>query len=140
MLDINPWLLAIMLVIFFVMFYQLNNKLYEPLLKFMDDRDAAIVKDMAAARNLGGNTDELQAKAQANLDEAKTIATKLRQDVVEESKAKTAEAVAQKQLELEEMQERFAAKLEEEKVALQNSLLSQIPLVKEGLKAKFSQL
>ena len=140
MLDIYPSLMAIMLLIFFVMLYQLNNKLYKPLLKFMDDRDAAIAKDMAVASNMGGNTDELQAKAEANLDEAKAAAAKLRQSVVEEGKAKTAEAVAQKQAELEKRQERFAVKLEEEKVALQNSLLAQIPLVKEGLKAKFSQL
>jgi F-type H+-transporting ATPase subunit b len=140
MLDIYPSLMAVMLVIFFVMLFQLNKKLYKPLLKFMDDRDAAIAKDMEAAKNMGGNTDALQAQAQANLDEAKATAAKLRQDVIEEGKAKTAEAVAQKQGELEKKQERFAAKLEEEKVTLQNALLSQIPLVKESLKAKFSQL
>ena len=140
MLDIYPLLMAVTLVIFFVMLYQLNNKLYKPLLKFMDDRDAAIAKDMEAARNMSGNTDELQAKAKANLDAAKAAAAKLRQDVVEQEKSATAEAIAQKQAELEKRQEGFAAKLEEEKVALQNALLSQIPLVKEGLKAKFSQL
>ena len=140
MLDINPLLMAVMLLVFFVMLYQLNNKLYKPLLKFMDDRDAAIAKDLDAARNLSGNSDELQAKAEANLNEAKATAAKLRQDVVEEGKAKTAEAIAQKQAELEKLQETFSVKLEEEKVALQNSLLSQIPLVKESLKAKFSQL
>ena len=140
MLDIYPSLMAIMLVIFFVMLYQLNNKLYKPLLKFMDDRDAAIAKDMTAAKNMGGNTDELQAKAEANLNEAKSVAAKLRQDVIEEEKTKTAEAVAEKQTELEKKQESFVAKLEEEKVVLQNALLSQIPLVKESLKAKFSQL
>jgi len=140
MLDIYPLLMAVTLVIFFVMLYQLNKTLYKPLLKFMDDRDAAIAKDMEAARNMSGNTDELQAKAKANLDEAKAAAAKLRQEVVEKEKAATAEAIAQKQAELEKRQEGFAAKLEEERVALQNALLSQIPLVKEGLKAKFSQL
>ncbi|HIP61054.1 MAG TPA: F0F1 ATP synthase subunit B', partial [Sulfurovum sp.] len=35
---------------------------------------------------------------------------------------------------------KFATKLEEERISLQNSLLSQIPLIKESLKAKFSQL
>ncbi len=140
MLDIYPSLMAVMLVIFFVMLYQLNHKLYKPLLKYMDDRDAEIAKGMAAARNMGGNTDELQAKAKANLDEAKATAAKLRQDVLEEGKSKTAEAIAQKQAELEKRQAEFAEKLEEEKVTLQNALLSQIPLVKESLKAKFSQL
>ena len=132
--------MAVMLAVFFIMLYQLNNKLYKPLLKFMDDRDASIAKDMDAARNMSGNTDALQAKAQANLDEAKMRAAKLRQEVVEEGKSKTSEALAQKQAELEAEKARYAAKLEEEKVTLQNALLSQIPLVKESLKAKFSQL
>ncbi len=140
MLDINLSLMAVMLAVFFIMLYQLNNKLYKPLLKFMDDRDASIAKDMDAARNMSGNTDALQAKAQANLDEAKIRAAKMRQEVVEEGKSKTSEALAQKQAELEAEKARYAAKLEEEKVTLQNALLSQIPLVKESLKAKFSQL
>jgi len=46
----------VMLVIFFVMLYRLNKTLYQPLLKFMDDRDAAIAKDMDAARNMSGST------------------------------------------------------------------------------------
>jgi len=140
MLDIYPSLMAVMIVIFFVMLYQLNKKLYKPLLKFMDDRDAVIAKDLKAAKSMGGNTDELQAKAEANLNEAKAAAAKLRQETVERAKAETAEAVAQRQQELEKKQETFASKLQEEKVALQNALLSQIPLVKESLKAKFSQL
>jgi len=82
----------------------------------------------------------LQAKAQANLDKAKATAGKLRQDAVEEGKIKTGEAIARKQAELEKTQERFSVKMEEEKLVLENALLSQIPLVKESLKAKFSQL
>ena len=140
MLDINLSLMVVMLVIFFVMLCRLNKTLYRPLLRFMDDRDAVIAKDMDAARNMSGNTEELQAKAQANLNEAKAIAGKLRQDAVEEGKAKAGEAMARKQAELDKMQERFSVKMEEEKVVLENALLSQIPLVKESLKAKFSQL
>ena len=140
MLDIYPWLMLVMLVIFFVMMYQLNQKLYKPLLRFMDDRDAAIAKDMEVAKNMGGNTDELTAQAEANIDEAKAKATKLRQEVVENAKNKHIEAIEAKQAELEKKHIKFATKLEEERILLQNSLLSQIPLIKESLKAKFSQL
>ncbi len=140
MLDIYPWLMLVMLVIFFVMLYQLNQKLYKPLLRFMDDRDAAIAKDMEAAKNMGGNTDELTATAKANIDEAKGAAAKLRQEVIEVGKNNALEAIGVKQAELEKKQAKFAAKLEEEKVSLQNALLSQIPLIKQSLKAKFSQL
>ena len=140
MLDIYPWLMLVMLVIFFVMMYQLNQKLYKPLLRFMDDRDAAIAKDMEVANNMGGNTDELIAQAEANIDEAKGKAAKLRQEVVENAKNKSIEAIEAKQAELEKKHIKFATKLEEERISLQNSLLSQIPLIKESLKAKFSQL
>ena len=140
MLDIYPWLMLVMLVIFFVMMYQLNQKLYKPLLRFMDDRDAAIAKDMEVAKNMGGNTDELIAQAEANIDEAKGKAAKLRQEVVENAKNKSIEAIEAKQAELEKKHIKFAAKLEEDRISLQNSLLSQIPLIKESLKAKFSQL
>ena len=122
------------------MMYQLNQKLYKPLLRFMDDRDAAIAKDMEVAKNMGGNTDELTAQAEANIDEAKGKAAKLRQEVVENAKNKGIEAIEGKQAELEKKHIKFATKLEEERILLQNSLLSQIPLIKESLKAKFSQL
>lgn len=140
MLDLYPSLMAIALVVFFVMLFQLNNTLYKPLLKFMDDRDATIAKDMEAAKNMGGNTDELRANAEANLSNARTKAAKIRNDALEAGKAKAIKSVEQKQTELDKVQESFVAKLEEEKEVLKNSLLSQIPLVKESLKAKFSQL
>jgi len=140
MLDIYPLLMFIMFIIFFVMLYQLNQKLYRPLLRFMDDRDAAIARDMESAQNMGGNTDGLTAKAKANIDEAKSEAAKLRQDVIANGNLEGSKAVEKKQAELEKRQEKFVAKLEEERVSLQGSLLSQIPLIKESLKAKFSQL
>ncbi|NKQ41827.1 MAG: F0F1 ATP synthase subunit B' [Sulfurovum sp.] len=140
MLDLYPSLMAITLVTFFVMLYRLNKKLYKPLLKFMDDRDTAISKDMEVAKNMSGNTDELQAKTKANLDEAKASAAKIRQDAIEVGKTRASEAIALKQTELDKRQESFATKLEKEKSDLKNALISQIPLVKESLKAKFSQL
>lgn len=122
------------------MLYQLNNKLYRPLLRFMDDRDAAIARDMESAQSMGANTDELSAQAKANIDQAKSEAAKLRQNVIENGKIDGAKAIEAKQTKLDEQHEKFVAKLEEERVSLQGSLLSQIPPIKESLKAKFSQL
>ena len=54
---------------------------------------------------------------------------------------KLAEAkISSKKEELERGYNEFITSLEEEKVGLKNSLLSQVPLFKESLKAKFSQL
>jgi len=140
MLDIEPLLIAVTTVIFFVLLYQLNIKLYRPLLRFMDNRDMSIAKDLKNANSVSGNTDELLQKAQSNIDQAKAEANKLRQDAINQAKIDANIAMEAKQDELENIGKDFKIKLEEEKISLQNSLQSQIPLIKESLKAKFSQL
>ena len=57
-----------------------------------------------------------------------------RRKIVAESKAEN------KRADLDKEHSSFMEKLESEKEALRNSLLSQMPLFKESLKAKFSKL
>jgi F-type H+-transporting ATPase subunit b len=128
------------LLIFFFLIYQLNNKLYEPLIRFMDDRERTIAKDLEAARNLSSDSDELLGKAQANLDEARGEAARMRQEAIETVREANAAALEAKQKELEAEYQRFQARLEEERESLKSTVLSQLPLIKESLKAKFSQI
>jgi F-type H+-transporting ATPase subunit b len=140
MLDLIPSLMVFVLLIFFFLIYQLNNKLYEPLIRFMDDREETIAKDLAAARNLSSDSDELQAKARANLEAARSEAARIRQEAIEKVKAANAEALEAKQKSLEAEYQQFRLRLEEERESLKSSVLSQLPLIKESLKAKFSQI
>ena len=140
MLDLMPPLMVIVLLIFFFLIYQLNNKLYEPLIRFMDNRERTIAKDLEAARNLSSDSDELLAKAQANLEAARSEAAQMRQAAIEKVKLANAEALEAKQKELEAEYQQFRVRLEEERESLKSSVLSQLPLIKESLKAKFSQI
>ena len=140
MLDLYPSLMIIVLLIFLFLLYQLTIKLYRPLLRFMDSREEAIASDLKSAQNLGGDAERLLKEAQAILDEAKAKATKLRQDAIEEFKAQNAEALAKKQKELEDEYSKFEEELTKRKEELKNSILSQMPLIKESLKAKFTQI
>jgi len=114
--------------------------LFKPLIKFMDDRDNSIAKDLEAAKGLSGNSDELNAKADANISNAKNEAAAIRQKAIDDEKRLAVSRVETKQSELEKEYEAFVEKLVLDKENLKNSLLSQMPLFKESLKAKFSKL
>ena len=140
MLDIHLPLMLFVLVLFLTLMVLLNNMLFQPLVRFMDDRDASIAKDLEAAKGFSGNTDELNAKAEDIISEAKNEAATIRQKAIDAEKALAASNVETKQNELEVIYNKFAEKLNSDKENLKNSLLSQMPLFKESLKAKFSKL
>jgi F-type H+-transporting ATPase subunit b len=140
MLDIHLPLMLFVLVLFLSLLVVLNNMLFQPLIKFMDDRDASIAKDLNAAKGLSGNSDELNAQAAENINNAKAEAAAIRQKAIDEEKSLAASKVEAKQEELNKKYENFVEKLNSDKESLKNSLLSQMPLFKESLKAKFSKL
>lgn len=140
MLDIHLSLMLFVLALFLFLLVVLNNMLFKPLVKFMDDRDNSIAKDLEAAKGLSGNTDELNAKADENLSNAKNEAAAIRQKAIDDEKTLAASKVETKQSELDKEYGSFVEKLTADKESLKNSLLSQMPLFKESLKAKFSKL
>ena len=140
MLDIHLPLMLFVLALFLTLLVVLNRMLFQPLLKFMDDRDRSIAKDLEAAKGLSGNSDELNAKAEENISNAKSEAAAIRQKAIEEEKALAASKIETKQSELDKAYAEFTATLATEKENLKNELLSQMPLFKESLKAKFSKL
>jgi len=140
MLDLHLPLMLFVLVLFLALLVLLNNMLFKPLVKFMDDRDASISKDLEAAKGFSGNTDELNAKADEVIGEAKHKAAEIRQKASDDEKTLAASKVETKQSEIDKAYEGFVVKLASEKETLKNELLSQMPLFKESLKAKFSKL
>ena len=140
MLDLHLPLMLFVLVLFIILLVLLNNMLFQPLIKFMDDRDHSIAKDLEAAKGLSGNTDELNAKADEIISNAKAEAAAIRQKAIDDEKALAASKVETKQSELEKEYASFTEKLAGEREELKNALLSQMPLFKESLKAKFSKL
>ena len=140
MLDIHLPLMLFVLALFLTLLVVLNKMLFQPLIKFMDDRDASIAKDLNAAKSFSGNSDELNAKADENISNAKNEAAAIRQKAIDNEKTLAAEKIATKQSELDKEYENFVKKLALEKESLKSSLLSQMPLFKESLQAKFSKL
>ncbi len=140
MLDIHLPLMLFVLALFLTLLVLLNNMLFQPLIKFMDDRDASIAKDLKAAKSISGNTDELNAKADEIISNAKNEAASIKQNAINDEKTLAASRVESKQNELDIEYSQFIEKLNSNKENLKNSLISQVPLFKESLKAKFSKI
>jgi len=140
MLDLNPGLMLFVLVIFFSLMYLLNTMLFQPLLKFMDDRDATIANDLKNAEEMAGNSADLNAKADALLTEAKAEANAIKEKAVSEAKALAESKLESKVKELEVNAAAFEAELEAEQKALKDALTAQLPAFKESLQSKLSSL
>jgi len=140
MLDISPALLLVTGLVFFILLVVLNKILYKPLLGFMDNRNESIKRDL---ENAGKNTSDVEAyfkEATQIIHEAKAEAGKIREASLNEAKEIAAKQVEQKNSELEEEYVSFLKDLDAEKTEFKNGLSAQIPLFRDGVKQKLSQI
>ena len=140
MLDINPLLLSITIVVFLILIAVLNSLLFKPLFNYMNERDASIKNDLDKVGNNDAEIAELTAQAQAIVNEAKLEAAALREKVIAEAKELAESKIEAKRAELAKDKAEFEKSLAESRENLKSSLLSQVPLYKEAVKAKFSQI
>jgi len=140
MLDLNPGLMLFVLVVFFSLMYLLNTMLYQPLLKFMDQRDETIANDLKNAEEMADNSSDLNAKADAVLAEAKAEANAIREKATSEAKALAESKIESKVKELDASSAAFLAELDADQKALKNALTAELPAFKETLQSKLSSL
>ncbi|MCJ7765413.1 MAG: FoF1 ATP synthase subunit B' [Thiovulaceae bacterium] len=140
MLDINPLLLSITIVVFLILIAVLNSLLFKPLFNYMKERDASIKNDLDKVGNNDDEIAELRAEAQNIVNEAKLEAAALREKVIAEAKELAESKIEAKRAELAKDRAEFEKSLAQSRDNLKNSLLSQLPLYKEAVKAKFSQI
>ena len=140
MLDISPILLLSSGIIFLLVLARLNSCLYKPLFKHMDDRDTQIKTDLENAKENGANVDGMLEEAKSIISQAKKEALSIREKARVEATDISSSKLNSFKVELEEKHVSFMNDLNEEKVTLEKSLVSQMPLYKEGLKAKLSSI
>ncbi len=140
MLDINPILLAGTIIVFLALIAVLNSWLYNPLFSYMEKRDADIQKDLSEVGNNDAEIAELEAQAQKIISDAKLEAAAMREKVIADAKVLAESKMEAKRATMAKEYEEFEASLEKEKEELNSALLSQVPLFKEAVKAKFAQI
>ena len=140
MLDINPILLLATFVVFVSLIVVLNSKLYNPLINFMHKRDDDIKRDLDKVGSNDSEINELHAKAESIIMNAKLEAAALREKVIADAKELADSKLEAKRAELAQEYLEFEQSLAKSKEELTNDLMSQVPMFKEALKAKISQI
>jgi len=140
MLDISPILLLSSGLVFLLVLARLNSCLYKPLFKHMDDRDAQIKSDMDNAKNNGADVEGMLEAANEIIAQAKKEAISIREKARHEATKLAEVKLEVAKVKTEEEYTNFVKTLAEERAALENSLVSQMPLFKDGLKAKLSSI
>ncbi|MBE0513754.1 FoF1 ATP synthase subunit B' [Sulfurimonas sp.] len=140
MLDINPILLVATLIVFLTLIAVLNSWLYNPLFAYMSKRDEDIKKDLEKIGSNDEEIKELEAKAQSIIVNAKLEAAALREKVITDAKELAESKLEAKRAELASQYLEFEQLLAKTREQLSSDLKSQIPLFKEAVKAKFSQI
>lgn len=140
MLDISPILLLSSGLVFLLVLARLNSCLYKPLFKHIDDRNAQIKTDMENAKANGADVDGLLDEAKEIIAQAKKEAFSIREKARLEATAVAEEKLQAAKAKTDEKYNDFVKVLVDEKESLENTLVSQMPLFKEGLKAKLSSI
>ncbi|MGP1579522.1 MAG: FoF1 ATP synthase subunit B' [Wolinella sp.] len=139
-LSVNPWLMLVVFTIFILSVYLLNKWLYKPLLTFIDNRNISIKSDLESIQNNGSEIAFLDAEAARVLTQARSEANLIREKAIQSAMAISEKKITTKHEELEKKKKEFLKVLAEEEGVLRSSLLAQMPLYRESLKAKISQL
>ena len=140
MLDINPILLIATLIVFLTLIAVLNSWLYNPLFSFMNKRDEDIKKDLDKVGNNDNEINELTSKAESIIMNAKLDAAALREKVVADAKELADSKLEAKRTELANEYLEFEKSLAKSKDELTSDLMSQVPVFKQAVEAKFSQI
>jgi len=140
MLDINPILLLITFVVFISLIAVLNSWLYNPLFSFMNKRDADIKKDLGKVGSNDNEIYELNTKAETIIMNAKLDATALREKVIADAKELADSKLEAKRAELAQEYLEFEQSLAQSKEQLTKDLMSDVPLFKKAVEAKFNQI
>jgi F-type H+-transporting ATPase subunit b len=127
-------------VVFVSLIAVLNSWLYNPLFSFMNNRNDDIKRDLD---RVGSNDDEinaLNAQAEEIVMNAKLEAAALREKVITDAKELADSKLEAKRAELAKEYLEFEQSLYKSKEELTTDLMSQVPVFKEAVKAKFSQI
>ncbi|GAA6806271.1 FoF1 ATP synthase subunit B' [Helicobacter pylori] len=132
-ISVNPYLMAVVFVVFVLLLWAMNVWVYRPLLAFMDNRQAEIKDSLAKIKTDNTQSVEIRHQIDALLKEA----AEKRREMIAEAIQKATESydavIKQKENELNQEFEAFAKQLQNEKQVLKEQLQAQMPVFENEL-------
>ncbi len=132
-ISVNPYLMAVVFVVFVLLLWAMNVWVYRPLLAFMDNRQVEIKDSLAKIKTDNTQSVEIRHQIDALLKEA----AEKRREMIAEAIQKATESydavIKQKENELNQEFEAFAKQLQNEKQILKEQLQVQMPVFEDEL-------
>ncbi|WP_367696703.1 FoF1 ATP synthase subunit B' [Helicobacter pylori] len=132
-ISVNPYLMAVVFIVFVLLLWAMNVWVYRPLLAFMDNRQAEIKDSLAKIKTDNAQSVEIGHQIDAFLKEA----AERRREIIAEAIRKATESydavIKQKENELNQEFEAFAKQLQNEKQVLKEQLQAQMPVFEDEL-------
>ena len=130
MLDINIGVMLIEAGIFLVTMILLKMWLFDPIVKFMDEREEKLKKSLEMVNANSEDSKELEEEIQKVLDEAKKQAKAIRDEAREKALEEAAKMKAKRLEEIEAAKEELAKEIQAEK----EKIISEISASKNEIK------
>ncbi|ABS52046.1 F0F1 ATP synthase subunit B family protein [Campylobacter hominis] len=140
MFEVSFPAMVMTIVVFLALIYFLNQKLYKPLLAFMEERENSIKKDeeLANQNTLDLNIDK--AELEKAVSEANMSASQIKNEAIQKAKDKVDEILSKKRVELQADFDDFMNDLAKQKDEIKAGLQSKIPEFQNSLKATLSKI
>lgn len=140
MFEVSFPAMVMTIVVFLALIYFLNQKLYKPLLAFMEERENSIKKDeeLANQNTLDLNIDK--AELEKAVSEANMSASQIKNEAIQKAKDKVDEILSKKRLELQADFDDFMNDLAKQKDEIKAGLQSKMPEFQNSLKATLSKI
>nr|WP_321431578.1 F0F1 ATP synthase subunit B' [uncultured Campylobacter sp.] len=140
MLEIDPKLLGITVVVFLVMIYLLNVILYKPILSFVDSRNESIANEEKELLKYGNDTKKYEEECAAILASARDEVSKLKAAAIQSANEASKSKIDAERARLEADYKEFEAGLKTEQEALKVALSDNLPIIKTEIKSVLSKL
>ena len=139
-ITLNPYLMLLVFITFMLLIYLLNQWLFKPMFKFMNDREASIESDLSNTQSQKGEIESINEQIAQNISAARKEAAQILESATKEAKSAYENAIEAKKAENESKLAQCKQELQEQKAELYKELLEQLPVFKSALSAKLKQI
>ena len=140
MIEISVFAYIFTIVVFIGLVGYLNRRLYQPMLNFMDARDAAIQKDEKLANQNLADVGSEALEIESILSKARDEAAKIREAGLSEIENENSKKIEEKTTFLENDLASYLQDLSKQKDEIKKVLEKQIPDFRAGIKEKLARI
>lgn len=140
MIEISVFAYIFTIVVFIGLVGYLNRRLYQPMLNFMDARDAAIQKDEKLANQNLADVGSEALEIESILSKARDEAAKIREAGLSEIENENSKKIEEKITSLENDLASYLQDLTKQKDEIKKALEKQIPDFRAGIKEKLARI